>query len=79
MNRDHHWTNSKKHFAICTEKGFRIHEAATCALKVNCEDFPHGVSLCQSYLNTSLFLLVGSKESVEFPSNKLILWDQHTK
>jgi hypothetical protein len=73
------WTNNKKHFAVCTDKGFRIHDAVIPALKVNCEQIEHGLTLCQSYLTTSLFFVVGTRESVEFPSNKLILWDNDKK
>lgn len=73
------WTNSRKHFAIPTSDGFRIYDASSCALKVKCEEIPHGVTQVQSYGQSSLFFIVGSKESVDFPSNKLTLWDNHAK
>ena len=73
------YTNSFNNFIVCTDQGFRTHDLNTCALKVNCEEIEHGVSLCQSYGNSSLFFLVGTINSEKFPTNKLCLWDDKTK
>ena len=69
------FVDEDKHFVMCTDLGFRLHESGSGKLKVSTENILGGLSLSQPYLNSNIFFIVGTGKNVDFPTNKLCLWD----
>jgi len=70
-----HKIDSDNHYIVTTTAGFRIHRINGGTLAKNCEEIPGGLSLCQPYKNSKIFFVVGTGENVDWPRNKLFLWD----
>lgn len=48
-------------------------------MKLECVSFPGGLSLCQPINRSEYFWVVGSGANEEFPTTKLLLWDQRAE
>lgn len=74
-----HRIDSDSHYIVTTSHGFRLHRINGSTLAINCEEIPGGLSLCQSYMRTQLFLVVGTGENSDWPRNKLFVWNDVEK
>jgi hypothetical protein len=75
----YHTIDAEKHFIVTTTHGFRLHQINGCTLVKNCIEIPGGLSLCQSYRNSNIFFVVGTGANLEWPRNKLFIWNDEEK
>jgi hypothetical protein len=74
-----HTIDVETHYIVTTNLGFRIHAINGSTLVINCEEIPGGLSLCQSYKNSQLFFVVGTGDHIDWPTNKLFIWNDELK
>lgn len=70
-----HTIDSDTHYIVTTNVGFRIHKINGNTLVKNCEKIQGGLSLCQPYLNSQIFFVVGTGEHGDWPRTRLYIWN----
>lgn len=65
-------------FVLCTNEGFRVHETASCGLRLDTK-IPGGTSLVKPYGQSNIFFMVGTGEDHRFPRTQLNLWNDEEK
>lgn len=79
MNNKLFAVHDSDHFIVVTDTGFRLHETKSCKLLIDCNKFQGGLSLCQPYRNSNIFIAVGSGQNHNYPTDKMIVWDDESQ